>query len=96
MAGERTVFKWLWVLFFLLPSLLGLLTFIVGPVCFSLGLTLFEWNLLSSPKFVGLANFGDENGWPDSHMFRLENGKMRYVHTLTVCPDGCDFPLPQE
>ena len=45
---------------------------------------------------VGLANFGDENGWPDSHIFRLENGKMRYVHTLTVCPDGCDFPLPQE
>jgi hypothetical protein len=45
---------------------------------------------------VGLANFGDENGWPDSHIFRLENGKMRYVHTLTVCPNGCDFPAPQE
>ena len=45
---------------------------------------------------VGLANFGDENGWPDSHIFRLENGKMRYVHTLTVCPDGCEFPSPQE
>jgi hypothetical protein len=45
---------------------------------------------------VGLANFGDENGWPDSHIFRLENGKVRYVHTLTVCPDGCEFPSPQE
>jgi hypothetical protein len=45
---------------------------------------------------VGLANFGDENGWPDSHIFRLENGKMRYVHTLTVCPNGCEFPSPQE
>jgi hypothetical protein len=41
---------------------------------------------------VGLANFGDENGWPDSHIFRLENGKMRYVHTLTVCPNGCKLP----
>ena len=45
---------------------------------------------------VGLANFGDENGWPDSHIFRLEDGKMRFIHTLTVCPDGCEFPSPQE
>jgi hypothetical protein len=45
---------------------------------------------------VGLANFGDENGWPDSHIFRLENGKVRYVHTLTVCPNGCVLPPPQE
>jgi hypothetical protein len=45
---------------------------------------------------VGLANFGDENGWPDSHIFRLENGKMRYVHTLTVCPNGCELPSPKE
>lgn len=43
---------------------------------------------------VGLANFGDENGWPDSHIFRLEGGKLRYVHTLTVCPDGCTLPSP--
>ncbi len=41
---------------------------------------------------IGLANFGDENGWPDSHIFRLENGKLRYIHTLTVCPDGCELP----
>jgi hypothetical protein len=45
---------------------------------------------------VGLANFGDENGWPDSHIFRLENGKVRYIHTLTVCPDGCELPSPGE
>jgi hypothetical protein len=45
---------------------------------------------------VGLANFGDDNGWPDSHIFRLENGKLRYIHTLTVCPNGCVLPSPQE
>jgi hypothetical protein len=45
---------------------------------------------------VGLANFGDENGWPDSHIFRLENGKMRYVHTMTVCPNGCKLPSPKK
>jgi hypothetical protein len=45
---------------------------------------------------VGLANFGDENGWPDSHIFRLEGGKVRYVHTLTVCPNGCELPSPND
>jgi len=45
---------------------------------------------------VGLADFGEKDGWPDSHIFRLENGKVRYVHTLTVCPDGCEMPAPKE
>jgi len=42
------------------------------------------------------ANFGGENGWPDSHMFRLEKGKVRYVHTLTVYPNGCELPAPKK
>ena len=44
---------------------------------------------------VGQVDFGAENGWPDTHTFRLEDGKIRYVHTLTVCPDGCELPLPK-
>jgi len=44
---------------------------------------------------VGLVDFGAENGWPDSHTFRLENGNIRYVHTLTVCPSGCEIPSPK-
>jgi hypothetical protein len=45
---------------------------------------------------VGLVDFGAENGWPDAHTFRLENGKVRYVHTLTVCPNGCGLPSSKE
>jgi hypothetical protein len=45
---------------------------------------------------VGLVDFGEKDGWPDSHMFRLENGKVRFVHTLTVCPNGCNLPAPKE
>jgi hypothetical protein len=26
---------------------------------------------------------------PDSHMFRSLEGKIRYVHTITVCDGGC-------
>lgn len=44
---------------------------------------------------VGLVDFGEQNGWPDTHTFRLENGKIRYVHTLTVCPNGCVLPQPK-
>lgn len=33
---------------------------------------------------VGLVRFG-LYGRPDAHLFRLENDKLRYVHTLTVC-----------
>jgi hypothetical protein len=45
---------------------------------------------------IGLVDFGEKDGWPDSHMFRLENGKVRFVHTLTVCPNGCNLPAPKE
>jgi hypothetical protein len=40
---------------------------------------------------VGFVQFGP-NALPDTHLFRLENGRIRYVHTLTVCaPTGCAF-----
>jgi len=42
---------------FLLPSLLGFLLFIVGPVIGSLGLSLVRWNLLTAPTFVGINNY---------------------------------------
>jgi multiple sugar transport system permease protein len=57
--GQSTFRRWTWVLIFLAPGLLGLLLFIIGPVIFSLGLTTFEWNLLTPPQFVGLQNFVD-------------------------------------
>ena len=33
------------------------------------------------------------NGVPDSHLFRIQHGKLRYVHTLTHLPPG--FKMPQ-
>jgi hypothetical protein len=45
---------------------------------------------------VALSRFSD-NQLPDSHLFRLENGKIRYVHTLTVCTiPNCGFQLPAQ
>jgi multiple sugar transport system permease protein len=47
--------RWAW--FFLLPCLIGLLIFTYGPVLASLGLSFSYWNLLGTPKFVGLDNY---------------------------------------
>jgi hypothetical protein len=42
---------------------------------------------------VALSKF-TENDQPDSHLFRVENGKIRFVHTLTVCTmPNCGFPV---
>jgi hypothetical protein len=35
--------------------------------------------------------FGNPPGVPDSHTFRLVNGKIRYVHTLSVSVPGVSF-----
>lgn len=54
--------KWrnnLWVLFFLAPSLLGLLVFIVLPIISSFWYAFNDWNLLSPPEFIGLENFNE-------------------------------------
>jgi len=36
---------------------------------------------------IGVVRFGGPGGLPDSHMFRCLQGKIRYVHTLTVCDE---------
>ena len=46
---------------------------------------------------VGQIDFGGATGLPDAHTFRLENGKLRYVHVITLCPNGCPkLPPPKD
>jgi hypothetical protein len=46
---------------------------------------------------VGQVDFGGARGLPDAHTFRLENGKLRYVHVITLCPNGCPkIPMPKD
>jgi multiple sugar transport system permease protein len=52
---------------FVLPSLIGFTVFFAVPAIRSLFISFTEWNLLSEPEFVGLANyqdiFSDERFW---------------------------------
>src|SRR5262245_54864874 len=57
MVGERGLARIGWLALFLAPGLGGLLVFTIGPLLASLVLTLFAWDLLTPPRFVGLSNF---------------------------------------
>ena len=60
MSLQRSVIqKYLWVAFFLFPSMAGLLVFLIIPMLSSLVLTFYEWDPLIPTRFIflGLENY---------------------------------------
>ncbi|MFW5983064.1 MAG: carbohydrate ABC transporter permease [bacterium] len=53
MERKRT----LWGYLFILPALLGLLIFYLGPMLYSLIISFSEWDIITMPKFVGIENY---------------------------------------
>ncbi|HLH72008.1 MAG TPA: sugar ABC transporter permease [Chloroflexota bacterium] len=54
---RRRITQYLWVVFFLTPSLIGLIALHAVPMLVSLVLGVSQWNIPESLRFVGLANF---------------------------------------
>ena len=59
----------LWGYLFLLPWLIGLLVFWLGPILLSFALSFTEYDVISDPRFIGLENyqkafFNDPLFWP--------------------------------
>ena len=78
MAGNHGWQKWKWVAFFLAPSLIGLLFFIIYPIVSSLWLAFNDWNLLSPPSM---------SGWRTSSSLFADSGvlaALRYTLTFIV------------
>jgi len=75
MVDERCWRKALTVLLFLFPNLIGFLLFSLVPVLASLVLSLFKWDLLTPPVFVGLENF--------RHLLHDQDFWAALRHTLT-------------
>jgi len=46
-----------WAYLFILPQFLGLVCFILGPVIATLFLSFTSWDLISSPRWIGLDNY---------------------------------------
>lgn len=67
---------------FILPNFIGFFIFTLIPVCFSLFLSVMEWDSFTAPKFVGLQNFikmsQDETFW-----ISLKN---TFLYTIGVVP----------
>lgn len=74
MPGLQGRRKFWWLTFFLAPSLLGLALFTLLPILASAGLTLFDWDLLTPPQFVGAANF--------VALSSDQNFRQAFLHTL--------------
>jgi multiple sugar transport system permease protein len=70
---RETVAAWL----FLLPSLVPFVIFVVGPLLAAVGLTFTKYDVLTSPKFVGLDNF--RQFWNDGRIFTIYRNTLVYV-----------------
>ena len=58
------------------------------------GMKLTNRRFIADPEMGAVVGFIRwPSGVPDSHLFRVENGKLRFVHSLTVCTvPNCGFP----
>ena len=58
------------------------------------GMKLTNRRFIADPEIGAVVGFIRwPSGVPDSHLFRVENGKLRIVHSLTVCTvPNCGFP----
>ncbi len=77
MVGDRGWKRTAWVLLFILPGLSGLLLFTIGPILASLVLTFYEWDLLTDPEYVGLANF--RRLWHDADFWAALRHTLYYI-----------------
>ena len=66
---------------FLVPNITGFLVFTSLPVVAALVLSLFRWDLIGAPDFVGLQNFRDLLGWhaDDSGLRWNDPGFWQYL-----------------
>jgi multiple sugar transport system permease protein len=62
---------------FLLPWLIGLVVFVIGPIIASLFISLTDWNLLNPPQWVGLANY--EKMFSDRDFYNSLGVTLKYV-----------------
>ncbi|MCW1805367.1 carbohydrate ABC transporter permease [Brachybacterium squillarum] len=53
--SRSTLLRWI----FLAPTMLGVGLFVLVPIVGSLVLAFFRWDIITSPRFVGLQNFTD-------------------------------------
>ncbi len=67
---------------FILPNLIGVLVFLAFPVVFALYMSFTEWDILTSPEFVGLQNYREM--FTEDPLFWVSLRNSAYYVLLTV------------
>lgn len=62
---------------FLLPWLIGLVVFVIGPIVASLFISMTDWNLLNPPRWIGFDNYTKMFG--DRDFYTSLSVTLRYV-----------------
>lgn len=75
MVGNNGIKKLVVLSIFLLPSLIGMIIFLIIPIVSSFGLSFMEWDLLGEMKWVGIDNY--------VKIFQDETFYEALKHTLT-------------
>lgn len=79
----------IWGFIFIAPSILGLILFSFGPMFFSFIMSFFQWDVVSTPKFIGIDNF--------KLLFKdplvLHSLRVTLYYTLLSVPIGNAFAL---
>ncbi len=70
-----------WAYLFLAPFFLGLLFFILGPVLAALAISFTSWDLLSAPRWIGLANYREMMG---DRLFQIALKNTVYFTVVSV------------
>ncbi|RKX54185.1 MAG: sugar ABC transporter permease, partial [Thermotoga sp.] len=58
-------YKWYVPYLFILPAMIGLFVFRLGPIFFAISMAFTDWSPFGSPSFIGLENFIDLFTSPD-------------------------------
>lgn len=56
-AARLRKVPWGWMSLFVAPNLAVFAVFMIAPIVMAVGLSFFQWDLMSPPRFVGLDNF---------------------------------------
>jgi multiple sugar transport system permease protein len=67
---------------FILPTVVGFLIFVAGPLLAAIGLSLYDYDILSPPRFAGLSNF--ETAIGDARLRTVYGNTLAYVVAWTL------------
>jgi multiple sugar transport system permease protein len=85
---QLQVVPWL----FLAPALLMFTVYVIAPIFQSMALSLYDWDGLGTPKFIGLANYVELISDPDFHI-ALKNNVIWLFCFLLALPAGLGLAL---